>query len=63
MSDWEVEGKRTCTKCGRKWVIEYRPEIFRDSEELRCKCGEVIWSYNEAASYRITEVKAKPNEQ
>ncbi len=56
MSTWEKESVKECSTCGKKWLIEYREEIFRDSEEFYCDCGELIFSYSGAASYRVTPV-------
>ena len=37
-----------CSKCGRRYRIEYQNTIWRDRETLYCQCGESIYSYNGA---------------
>lgn len=49
--------QHTCTKCGKQWRINKIKIAMRDKDRLRCTCGEIIISWNEAAMYTAEPIK------
>lgn len=47
--------ERACSDCGRKYRLKKTNVPMRDKDELRCRCGSVLISWNGGVIYSIDE--------
>jgi hypothetical protein len=54
--------EKTC-KCGRVWEITMRKIPQRDSDSIKCRCGETLESWNGGVTYSHELIRGLPEDE